>query len=956
MLHYGSSNKNTSSDNRKSHYSEERSRDSTNSSDSTGDNLSFYHHFSNTISTNVTGKLSESAELSQQYSRIEIDQQKTKIDEKQKQNLLKKQKILIHQTGNSPENVPETAICNEPESKSSECNRLESFSAKTAHLMRATENELTEQELSNLPKVSKSSKFSEVEITSTSLNSPKLHKNSCSSDVQPNLQHYRCNSKLSSPDNTTQAKQKIIEAISQQRPENKQYMDNIHQRNNADGIKEILDDLDNALESDEHLSVRQIQHNLQKNVSVSDDLLDDSKLPTCEYDSVQSAYKSKDNKGEYEIKSNKIKTTISITNHLNDQLIQELKQLPKGMMSLKDYKQKQKNLIIEQQKLLEIDIEEMKKACTPDKYINQMPEFITGTNKPLPLWRRQMLAQKIAKEDIQKKEEELRSKDCYRIESATYYILHSKSSRGTFIHPFFGNKFFDERKSCIAPLLRLALPQIVQLFLFIYFAINLEIRGRYLTTTEWKETYGGHKDDTGRRMQRALFKRLPITHCSLSLLPFEDPVCSQDGIIFDLTQIIPYLKKYGVNPVTGKKMAAKELIHLKFDKDSDGNFRCPVTFRVFTPTSHIVTICQTGNVYSLEAIEELNLKPGHLKDLLTDEPFQRKDIIVLQDPNHLEKFNIEQFHHIKLDLKTKSEIEAEKKAMKDPKFYIRRMNNETKEILKKLEKEYIPTKIEQIEEETVDELNAAHYSQGRVAAGLTSTTMEPITHQKAAILDADTVKYARVNKNGYVRILTNYGAINLELFCKDAPRACENFIKHCKNGYYNKTKFHRIIRNFIMQGGDPTGTGKGGDSIWGKPFKDEIISSLSHDQRGILSMANQGTDTNKSQFFITFRSCSYLDGKHTIFGRVVGGTETLNAIEKIETDESSRPIAKTVVSAPAVITQIPKPKKYGSGVGKYINLPEVTAATKRTANDIAEFGTVKKTVQSNRIFGDFSSW
>ncbi|EJW80717.1 hypothetical protein WUBG_08372, partial [Wuchereria bancrofti] len=343
-------------------------------------------------------------------------------------------------------------------------------------------------------------------------------------------------------------------------------------------------------------------------------------------------------------------------------------------------------------------------------------------------------------------------------------------------------------------------------------------------------------------------------------------------------------------------MTAKELIHLKFDKDSDGNFRCPVTFRVFTPTSHIVTICQTGNVYSLEAIEELNLKPGHLRDLLTDEPFQRKDIIsssfffFFQDPNHLEKFNIEQFHHVKLDLKTKSQIEAEKKAMEDPKFYIRRMNNETKEILEKLAKEYVPAKIEETEEEEADEVNAAHYSQGRVAAGLTSTMMEPITQQKAAVLDADTVKYARVNKNGYVRIITNYGAINLELYCKDVPRACENFIKHCKSGYYNNTKFHRVIRNFMMQGGDPTGTGKGGDSIWGKPFKDEIIRSFSHNQRGILSMANQGTDTNKSQFFITFRSCSYLDGKHSIFGRVVGGTGTLAAIERVETDEGSRPI------------------------------------------------------------------
>ncbi|MCP9261201.1 Peptidyl-prolyl cis-trans isomerase-like 2 [Dirofilaria immitis] len=438
------------------------------------------------------------------------------------------------------------------------------------------------------------------------------------------------------------------------------------------------------------------------------------------------------------------------------------------------------------------------------------------------------------------------------------------------------------------------------------------INCKYLTTTEWKETYGGHKDSTGRRIQRALFKRLPITHCSLSLLPFEDPTNHSIS------------KKHGVNPVTGKKMTAKELIHLKFDKDADGNFRCPVTFRTFTATSHIVAICQTGNVYSLEAIEELNLKPGHLRDLLTDEPFQRKDIITLQDPNHLEKFNIEQFHH----------------------------------------------KIEEIEEEITDELNAAHYSQGRVAAGLTSTTMDPVTHQKAAALDADTVKYARVNKNGYVRILTNYGVINLELFCKDAPRACENFIKHCKNGYYNNTKFHRIIRNFMMQGGDPTGTGKGGDSIWGKPFKDEFKSTFSHDRRGVLSMANQGTDTNKSQFFITFRSCSYLDGKHTIFGHVVGGTGTLNTIEKIETDESGRPIVdviflnaeifvdpfeeaekavekereniQTIANTPATAVQVPKPKKYGLGVGKYINLPEVVAATKRTANDIAEFGVPKK--------------
>lgn len=96
------------------------------------------------------------------------------------------------------------------------------------------------------------------------------------------------------------------------------------------------------------------------------------------------------------------------------------------------------------------------------------------------------------------------------------------------------------------------------------------------------------------------------------------------------SHITPYLKKHGINPVTGKKMSAKNLILLKFAKDSEGNFRCPVTYRIFTPTSVVVCIRTTGNVYSMEAIEELNLKRDHLKDLLDDTPFQRKDIITLQ--------------------------------------------------------------------------------------------------------------------------------------------------------------------------------------------------------------------------------------------------------------------------------------------------------------------------------------
>nr|CDP95335.1 Bm1298, isoform a [Brugia malayi] len=176
-----------------------------------------------------------------------------------------------------------------------------------------------------------------------------------------------------------------------------------HPHNANEIVKEILIESDNiSLNSD-----NKTQQNSEKITSISNDLLDDLKYSSArEYDNLRNAYKNKDKRREYEKKSNNNKTTISIS----DQLIQELKQLPNGMMSLKDYKLKQKNLINEQQKLLEIDIEMMKKECTPDKYINQVPEFINGTTKPLPIWKRQMLARKIANEDMQKKEEEFRRK------------------------------------------------------------------------------------------------------------------------------------------------------------------------------------------------------------------------------------------------------------------------------------------------------------------------------------------------------------------------------------------------------------------------------------------------------------------------------------------------------------------------------------------------------------------
>ena len=102
-----------------------------------------------------------------------------------------------------------------------------------------------------------------------------------------------------------------------------------------------------------------------------------------------------------------------------------------------------------------------------------------------------------------------------------------------------------------------------------------------------------------------------------------------------------------------------------------------------------------------------------------------------------------------------------------------------------------------------------------------------------------------------ITLHTNFGNIKIELYCDLTPITCKNFLALCAKGYYDGSKFHRNIKGFILQGGDPTGTGKGGESIYGKYFNDEFAKELSHDKRGIVSMANSGPNTNESQFFIT---------------------------------------------------------------------------------------------------------
>src|SRR3954454_13118475 len=132
---------------------------------------------------------------------------------------------------------------------------------------------------------------------------------------------------------------------------------------------------------------------------------------------------------------------------------------------------------------------------------------------------------------------------------------------------------------------------------------------------------------------------------------------------------------------------------------------------------------------------------------------------------------------------------------------------------------------------------------------------------------------------------TNHGAIDVELFPDDAPKTVDNFVKLARDGFYDGVVFHRVIPDFMIQGGDPTGTGSGGP---GYQFEDEVNDHKV--ERGALAMAHPGPNTSGSQFFIvTADACPWLDGKHTVFGKVTSGMDVVDVIQSVDRDGSDRP-------------------------------------------------------------------
>lgn len=324
-------------------------------------------------------------------------------------------------------------------------------------------------------------------------------------------------------------------------------------------------------------------------------------------------------------------------------------------------------------------------------------------------------------------------------------------------------------------------------------------------------------------------------------------------------------------------------------------------------------------MFAWDTVERLNIKPKMWRDLVSDDEFGRRDIITLQDPQNIESRDLSSFKYLKDGESVLTEEEERERANPMRNLNLDAMGSSAKVLRAK--EAVAKAREERAQKEAAAQAartaarngqalqktgggstntstggkpvpyNAAKYTSGKAAASFTSTGLTPHTQADLALLSDEQymLKRGRVKAPGYARIVTNFGEINLELRTEYAPKACYNFIQLAKKGFYNGIIFHRNIRNFMIQGGDPTGTGRGGQSFWGKNFEDEIEGPAKFDARGVLAMANKGKGTNSSQFFITYRAAMHLNNKHTIFGQVVDGQDTLAALEAVPTDSSSRP-------------------------------------------------------------------
>ncbi|KAH9947923.1 cyclophilin-like protein [Amylocystis lapponica] len=520
----------------------------------------------------------------------------------------------------------------------------------------------------------------------------------------------------------------------------------------------------------------------------------------------------------------------------------------------------------------------------------------------------------------------------------------------------------------------------------------------YVTHAEHSGMFGQHTASSAgfKGKSQAYDPRTitPFDCCALSFQPFTHPVCARNadgtGLVFDLVNIIPWLKQHNnTNPITKEPLAPSELITLHYSRKSTGEIHDPISFKPFSEHSHIVAIATTGNVFLAESI-----KGG--RDLVADVKYKKEDVITLQNPHS--------FPSASVPAATAKAVPAE---------------NAKGAVAK------APTASEPSAPKTKAPVpwNVSPYSTGLPGASLTSTSIDPQTSTSQLVWDEEELMFDDFasppkgkgkekdvgKRRAYVRVVTSLGggSLNLELFCEKAPKTCYNFLQLAREGKYNNCLFHRLVPGFMIQTGDPTGTGSGGESYWGTPFRDEheMRNAAKHDARGVVAMANKGPGTNTSQFYVTFKATPHLDKKHTVFGKLVGGEDILNALEVIPVKPGTDRPAKQIRITEVIIHQDPfeeyksrQQKKLerkaeaemmaragkaaekkdrddinwfgvkvglesmessaaGGGVGKYLNIGTKRPAPKESLGSFPDVGIAEDSKKKRKIgFGNFEGW
>ncbi|SOV05481.1 Peptidyl-prolyl cis-trans isomerase-like 2 [Ustilago sp. UG-2017a] len=446
----------------------------------------------------------------------------------------------------------------------------------------------------------------------------------------------------------------------------------------------------------------------------------------------------------------------------------------------------------------------------------------------------------------------------------------------------------------------------------------------FLSAAEHSGIYGAHSSSTGKTSLpsvSAALHAVTFDCCALSFQAWRIPVCSPDnGVAFELTNLVPFLRKYSLHPITGKPFSLDDVVRLNFHKNDAGRVHDPVSFKEFGSHSHLVAIRQSGNVFLWDTVQRLNIKAKYMKDLLSDEAFKREDIITLQDPERPEQRDPRRFWHVKQGLRLTEQDKGidNKEALNSSSAQkvlskLRETSSFQPERSTSTSKAAPPSTTPKGATSAYTRNKATGRSTGMTAASFTSSSLTPRTSITRVELDTEELMFTHLKSvphtKAYVRLATNLGPLNIELHCDRAPKTCYNFLQLCKAGKYTDTIFHRNMPGFMIQGGDPTGTGRGGSSIWSTDFRDEYNErgAYKHDSRGVVSMANKGAGTNASQFFITYRAVPHLDGKHTVFGRLMDGERdrTLLEMEAIPSETGTdRPVRKIKVTD-VLVTQDP---------------------------------------------------